>query len=58
LENPASDPPAFTQASQVFEEELRKKNKPIFLTRPERHSIFISQESKLADEFRLDEHPL
>ena len=58
LENPASDPPAFTQASQVFEAELNKKNKPIFLTLPERHSLFINQESKLADEFQLDDHPL
>ena len=44
--------------SQVFEDELRKKNKPIFLPLPERHSIFISQEGKLADEFDLDDHYL
>jgi hypothetical protein len=58
LENPGSDPSAFTQASQVFEDELRKKNKPIFLPLPERHSIFIIQEGKLADEFDLDDHYL
>ena len=58
LENPGSDPSAFTQASQVFEAELQKKNKRIHLTVPERHSIFISQERKLADEFQLDSHPI